>query len=630
MPDVTWTDSAGNSSLVSISRNLLRTVPALLLCFAAASAIDKFSTSADNNSLTVSVSISPTYAVVPLGQVQQFTATVNGTGNTAVTWQVDNADGGDSTTGTISASGLYTAPSALPTPASATVTAVSQADPTKSATAVVTLVTQPATGTTYYVSTAGSDSNPGTFSHPWKTIQHAADSISAGDTVFVRGGVYNELVSIYVSGSAAAGFITFSSYPSELATVDGTGLRIPGGQWGLFTIQDQSYIAINGFEIRNYKTSSTADTPIGIYVFGAGTNVQIFNNHIHDIVTTAKTNPWQCGSNAFGLTVDGTKAPDSISALAISGNEVDHLKTGCSETLSVDGNVEQFSITNNLVHDNDNIGIDAIGFERVSPDPRYDQARDGEIRGNTVYNITSYGNPDYGKQYAADGIYVDGGTRIIIEQNLLHNVDLGIELASEHRKHVASYVTARNNVIYIDNSNGISIGGSNPVKNGGADHCTIVNNTLFKDGTKGSNNNSGEFQIQNHATNNIFENNILYANTQAQFMNSNAATPLHPATVDYNLYYSTVGASNGNWTWLEHNYTGYGLYKRKTKLDHDSPKFSDPQFISLGVPPNLDIQSTSPAVGAGTNLGVDIVGATDFAGNPRIQNGKINIGAYEQ
>jgi len=617
----TWTNSATNSATVSFCRKLLRLAAPLFLCCAA---------SASTEPPDVSVSISPTYAVVQLGQSLQFTATVTGTGNTKVTWQVDNANGGNSTTGTVSTSGLFTAPTALPTPATASITAVSQADPTKSATAVVTLVTQLASGTTYYVATTGSDSNPGTFSGPWKTIQHAADSVHAGDTVYVRGGVYNELVSIKVSGSAAAGFITFSSYPGEVATVDGTKLKIPGGQWGLFTIESQSYLVINGFEIRNYRTNSTADTPIGIWVFGSGSNVQIFNNHIHDIVTTARTNPRLCSSNAFGLTVDGSKAPASIFGLAVIGNEVDHLKTGCSESLSVDGNVDHFSITNNLVHDNDNIGIDAIGFERVSPKPQYDQARHGEIRGNTIYNITSYGNPDYGPQYAADGIYVDGGTRIVIEQNLVHHVDLGIEVASEHPHHVASLITVRNNVIYFDNSNGISIGGSDPVMNGGADHCTIVNNTLFSDGTKGINNNSGEFQIQNHAINNIFENNILYANTEEQFLNSFAAVPLHPAVVDFNLYYSTAGASNGNWTWQGKNYTGYDYYRRKTKLDHDSPEFLDPQFMSLGTPPNLDIQPTSPAVGAGTNLGTDVVGAVDFAGNPRVQNGAINIGAYEQ
>jgi hypothetical protein len=212
----------------------------------------------------------------------------------------------------------------------------------------------------------------------------------------------------------------------------------------------------------------------------------------------------------------------------------------------------------------------------------------------------------------------------------VHNVDLGVEVASEHHLHFASQITVRNNVIYFDTSNGISIGGSDRKMNGGSEQCAIVNNTLFKNGTKGINNNSGEFQIQQHAANNIFENNILYANTDAQFLNGYGSTSPNPAVVDYNLYYSTVGASNGNWMWLGRNYTGYDNYRHKTLLDHDSPGFLDPQFIDIGTPLNLDIQSGSPAVGAGINLGTEVVGTVDFAGNPRVQNGEINIGAYEQ
>ena len=50
----------------------------------------------------------------------------------------------------------------------------------------------------FYVSTTGNDSNPGTQAAPWRTIQHAADTARAGSTVNVRGGIYEELVSINV------------------------------------------------------------------------------------------------------------------------------------------------------------------------------------------------------------------------------------------------------------------------------------------------------------------------------------------------------------------------------------------------------------------------------------------------
>ena len=86
-------------------------------------------------STPVIVTIAPLTATVETGKTQQFTATVQNTSNTAVTWQVNGVTGGNATVGTISNSGLYTAPAAVPSPATVTVTAVSQADPTKSANA---------------------------------------------------------------------------------------------------------------------------------------------------------------------------------------------------------------------------------------------------------------------------------------------------------------------------------------------------------------------------------------------------------------------------------------------------------------------------------------------------------------
>ena len=203
----------------------------------------------------------------------RFTATVTGSANTGVIWQVDNATGGSSAAGTITPAGVYTAPAALPVPQSATVTAVAAADPAVSATATITLLARPPAGRTYFVAANGSDGNPGTKGAPLRHIQTAAKLARAGDTVLVRQGVYRELVGPPASGNAADGFVTFRSYHGETATVDGTGLPIPGGQAGLFTITDQGYLIVEGFELRNYATNLRSQVPIGIYVQGAGSNI---------------------------------------------------------------------------------------------------------------------------------------------------------------------------------------------------------------------------------------------------------------------------------------------------------------------------------------------------------------------
>jgi hypothetical protein len=88
---------------------------------------------------TIGVSVSPSSASVTLGATQQFTATVTNTTNVSVTWSVNGIAGGTSTVGTISASGLYTAPQILPQPASVNIQAVSPADGTTSGAAQVTI-----------------------------------------------------------------------------------------------------------------------------------------------------------------------------------------------------------------------------------------------------------------------------------------------------------------------------------------------------------------------------------------------------------------------------------------------------------------------------------------------------------
>src|SRR5207253_1347459 len=72
--------------------------------------------------ISVSVTISPILATVAAGGTQQFSAVVQNTSNTAVTWQVNGVSGGNATVGAISSSGLYTAPGVVPNPATVTVT----------------------------------------------------------------------------------------------------------------------------------------------------------------------------------------------------------------------------------------------------------------------------------------------------------------------------------------------------------------------------------------------------------------------------------------------------------------------------------------------------------------------------
>src|ERR1700733_4562275 len=88
---------------------------------------------------SVTVSVTPPSANVLLGATQQFQCVVSGSSDAAVTWEVNGVHGGTSSNGTISAAGLYTAPAAMPSQPSVTVTAVSHANAADSGSASVTL-----------------------------------------------------------------------------------------------------------------------------------------------------------------------------------------------------------------------------------------------------------------------------------------------------------------------------------------------------------------------------------------------------------------------------------------------------------------------------------------------------------
>ena len=87
----------------------------------------------------VEVAISPTSAIVTVSQQQQFRVDVSGTTNKTVLWSVSGSGCSGATCGTITSGGLYTAPAAVPSPATVIVKATSQANTSSSASAVLTI-----------------------------------------------------------------------------------------------------------------------------------------------------------------------------------------------------------------------------------------------------------------------------------------------------------------------------------------------------------------------------------------------------------------------------------------------------------------------------------------------------------
>ena len=113
--------------------------PAQIAVVATSTATPSVSGSTTVTLAKVMINVSPATAQLPADTTQQFAATVTGPSNTAVIWSADGVVGGNSTVGTISGAGLYTAPATVPTPPQVTITATSAADGVTNASATITV-----------------------------------------------------------------------------------------------------------------------------------------------------------------------------------------------------------------------------------------------------------------------------------------------------------------------------------------------------------------------------------------------------------------------------------------------------------------------------------------------------------
>jgi Right handed beta helix region len=335
--------------------------------------------------------------------------------------------------------------------------------------------------TTVYVSPRGSDTASGSAAAPLKTPQAAVNRLGrSGGTVQLAGGKYARQ-RIVLTGRS---HVTVRAAGGATPVLDGTGLTVPDGRSGMVEIRDSSDIAVSGLTLTGYRTSSLDAMPIGIFVTGAGHSIRLSGNHVHHLGNDNGT----LGSfdmNAHGIAVYGTNATRSITDVSITGNELDHLVLGASETVVLNGNVDGWSVTHNVIHDNNNIGIDAIGFEpTISGTARFtevNRARNGLIAHNRVSRIISEGNPAYYEDgewcNCADGIYVDGGAAITIADNQVDASDIGIEVASEWAQGRTNAVTVTGNTVTRSRYTGLAIGGYDQDR-GEAFDITVTHNTL--------------------------------------------------------------------------------------------------------------------------------------------------------
>jgi len=303
----------------------------------------------------------------------------------------------------------------------------------------------PAAGNTYYVAPDGSDTDAGTESAPFKTIQRAASLVGAGDTVVVRAGSYAgfQLGWDFPQNGTATEPITFEAEPG--AVIESRNNETPDG----INLEGASYVIIDGFAVNN----AGSDIARACIRAVQGQHVTVRNNEV--------TN---CGS--WGVF---TSHSDYV---RIEGNQssFNNFGTGDHHGMYVSNSTVEPVIVNNVIRGNWANGLHMNGD--------LSQGGDGLITGARVERNIIYGNGKNG----GSGINCDGVQGSLIRNNLLYdNHASGISLYR-----IDAAAGAKNNKV-VNNTIRMATDGrwAVNIKNGSTGN-TVSNNILLHDGPKGA------------------------------------------------------------------------------------------------------------------------------------------------
>ncbi|MCB1086189.1 MAG: right-handed parallel beta-helix repeat-containing protein, partial [Verrucomicrobiae bacterium] len=303
-----------------------------------------------------------------------------------------------------------------------------------------------------------------------------------------------------------------------------------------------------------------------------------------------------------------------VSHLVIDGNEIHDCDAAPSEALTLNGNISDFEVTNNHVHDIRGVGIDFIGGEDGMVDDKTKVARNGICRGNRVERVRA----NYGGGYGP-GIYVDGGREIVVERNWVSECDLGIEIGAENSGVEVTGISVLSNVISGNDKAGLVVGGYDK-KRGRVNGCRFSNN-LIRENTHHAKS-EAEVWIQ-WASGNVFRNNLIVGRPGAKQPLLSSEISGQENDFDFNLWYQAEGG--GRFIWDGKEYPDFGAYREATGLDRRSYRV-DPKLDADGI----HLQADSPAIDAADPEIAIEEGALDIDGEPRKKGERVDIGPDER
>lgn len=247
-------------------------------------------------------------------------------------------------------------------------------------------VTTAADASVIYVSTAGSDANPGTISKPLRTLQRAARIVVPGQRVYVRAGKYDgfTLTRSGLSGKP----ITIRSYPGERAVISGDS-----GRTHVVALQGVHHVTLSHLTVQDGRVRQGS----GVLVERSW-RIKVSRNVLRR-------------NDSFGVLLEGS------TSVIVRDNSISHNATGVRVRYGGEGVL----IRSNRIFHNDRMTVNdsqpgndtggqGIAFEKTSGGA---VARDNRIWGNRAKSI------DWGEDGAAFEIF--GASNVLITRNRVWN-----------------------------------------------------------------------------------------------------------------------------------------------------------------------------------------------------------------
>jgi parallel beta-helix repeat protein len=233
------------------------------------------------------------------------------------------------------------------------------------------LFAPPGMGETYIVSPSGNDGGTGLSGDPWLTLQHAADSVAAGDEVIVEDGTYDGFYT--VTGGTRGSPVTFRAASSGVV-IDTSNSETPDN----INVEGTDYVVIDGFTVVDAeRTGIRVAVSRGVIV----RNCTIGPSGTWGILSGFAPEIQVLGNQTFGsveqhgIYISNSDVPDDNPVIAgneVYGNAMNGIQLNGDCFMGGDGVISGAVIEGNYVHDNNNKGLSIIS------------ASDSVIRNNLI------------------------------------------------------------------------------------------------------------------------------------------------------------------------------------------------------------------------------------------------------